>query len=61
MEWKVNRNADKPLYQQIVDLIEQKIAYGELPPGSLLPSERKLAKQLNVNRMTSTKNFRHPV
>ncbi|MFC7440332.1 PLP-dependent aminotransferase family protein [Laceyella putida] len=52
MEWKVNRSGDKPLYQQIAEFIEQKIAYGEFPPGSLLPSERKLAELLNVNRMT---------
>lgn len=52
MEWKVNRQSDKPLYQQIFDFIEQKIAYGEFPPGTLLPSERKLAEQLSVNRMT---------
>ena len=52
MEWTVNREAEKPLYQQIFEHIEEKIAYGELPPGSLLPSERKLAQQLNVNRMT---------
>jgi len=52
MEWKVNRDADKPLYQQIYEYIEEKISYGEYPPGSLLPSERKLAQQLNVNRMT---------
>ena len=46
MEWAVNREADKPLYQQIFEIIEEKIAYGELPSGSLLPSERKLAEQL---------------
>src|SRR5690606_16336381 len=28
------------------------ISYGEFPPGSLLPSERKLAEQLGVNRST---------
>ncbi|WP_071394380.1 MocR-like pyridoxine biosynthesis transcription factor PdxR [Bacillus tuaregi] len=52
MEWKVDRDADKPLYQQIFEYIEEKISYGEYPPGTLLPSERKLAQQLNVNRMT---------
>jgi len=52
MEWTVNREADKPIYQQIFEFIEEKIAYGEFPPGCLLPSERKLADQLNVNRMT---------
>lgn len=52
MEWNVDRQASKPLYQQIFEIIEEKIAYGEFPPGSLLPSERKLAERLNVNRMT---------
>ena len=52
MEWKVDREANKPLYQQIFELIEERISYGEFPPGSLLPSERKLADQLGVNRMT---------
>lgn len=52
MEWKVDRQSNKPLYQQVFDFIEQKISYGEFPPGTLLPSERKLAERLNVNRMT---------
>ncbi|MDP4157306.1 MAG: aminotransferase class I/II-fold pyridoxal phosphate-dependent enzyme, partial [Bacillota bacterium] len=52
MEWKIDRQASKPLYQQIFEIIEEKISYGEFPPGSLLPSERKLAERLNVNRMT---------
>jgi len=52
VEWTLNRNANKPLYQQIYEMIEERIAYGEFPPGSLLPSERKLALQLDVNRMT---------
>ncbi|MCM3652538.1 PLP-dependent aminotransferase family protein [Metabacillus litoralis] len=33
-------------------MIEHKIVYREFPPGSLLPSERKLGEQLKVNRMT---------
>lgn len=52
MEWNLNRKADKPLYRQIYELIEERISYGEFPPGSLLPSERKLAEKLQVNRMT---------
>lgn len=50
--WQPDRNSDEPLYQQIADDIERRISYGEFPPGSLLPSERKLAEQLNVNRST---------
>ncbi|CAH0120833.1 HTH-type transcriptional regulator NorG [Paenibacillus sp. CECT 9249] len=50
--WKPIRNSNQPLYQQIADDIERRISYGEFPPGSLLPSERKLAEQLGVNRST---------
>ncbi|WP_459213681.1 MocR-like pyridoxine biosynthesis transcription factor PdxR [Paenibacillus ehimensis] len=47
-----DRHSNQPLYQQIADDIERRISYGEFPPGSLLPSERKLAEQLGVNRST---------
>lgn len=50
--WKPDRTSKKPLYQQIVDYLERSISYGELPPGNLLPSERKLAEQMGVNRST---------
>ncbi|TDL54346.1 PLP-dependent aminotransferase family protein [Paenibacillus dendritiformis] len=50
--WMPDRRSNQPLYQQIADDIERRIAYGEFPPGSLLPSERKLATQLGVNRST---------
>ncbi|MFW5436891.1 PLP-dependent aminotransferase family protein [Paenibacillus apiarius] len=50
--WKPDRRSNEPLYQQIADDIERRISYGEFPPGSLLPSERKLAEQMEVNRST---------
>ena len=50
--WKPDRNSTQPLYQQIADNLEQRISYGEFPPDSLLPSERKLAELLGVNRST---------
>ncbi|TVX91443.1 PLP-dependent aminotransferase family protein [Cohnella terricola] len=50
--WKPNRQSNKPIYEQIADHLERRISYGEFPPGSLLPSERKLAEQLGVNRST---------
>lgn len=42
----------KPLYKQIAEQIEKRITNGEFPPGSLLPSERALARELQVNRST---------
>jgi DNA-binding transcriptional MocR family regulator len=52
VEWKPNPTLEKPLYKQIAEHIERRIAYREFPPGSLLPSERALAKELRVNRST---------
>lgn len=52
MEWKPDKQLDIPIYQQIANYIQKRIAYGEYPPGTLLPSERKLAKDLEVNRAT---------
>lgn len=50
--WKPDRLSDQTLFQQIADDLERRISYGEFPAGSLLPSERKLAEQLGVNRST---------
>ncbi|NIK67252.1 PLP-dependent aminotransferase family protein [Paenibacillus sp. BK720] len=50
--WRPDRQDKTPLYQQIANYLEQRISLGELPPGSQLPSERKLAGQLGVNRST---------
>ena len=41
-----------PLYIQIAETLIEQVDSGELPGGSRLPSERELAKQLGVNRMT---------
>ncbi len=46
-----------PLYQQIVDNIRQRILNGELPEGHKLPSERDMAIELGVNRLTVNKAF----
>ncbi|KMY31870.1 GntR family transcriptional regulator [Lysinibacillus xylanilyticus] len=54
MKWKLDLDSKIPIYLQVVDYIERRIMYGELPPGSFLPSERKLAEQLQVNRSTIT-------
>ncbi|GGD67013.1 aminotransferase-like domain-containing protein [Paenibacillus nasutitermitis] len=50
--WKPDRNAKIPIYRQIVEHLERRIAFGELPPGSQLPSERRMAEQLDINRST---------
>jgi len=50
--WNLDRTSKTSLYQQIAAELEKRITLGEYPPGTLLPSERKLAGQLGVNRST---------
>lgn len=52
MEWKPDRKDKKTIYKQIAEYIEQGISSGQFPADSVLPSERNLAKELNVNRST---------
>ncbi|MFE4199799.1 PLP-dependent aminotransferase family protein [Aneurinibacillus aneurinilyticus] len=49
---KRNLSKHLPKYQQIVDVIKGKIANGEWPIGSKIPSQRTLAKTFGVNRST---------
>ena len=52
MAWNIDRKSKKPIYKQIADYIENGIADGTFPSDKKLPSERFLAKELNVNRST---------
>ncbi|MHB1415693.1 MAG: FadR/GntR family transcriptional regulator [Chloroflexota bacterium] len=40
----------KPLYEQLADIIRQKVVSGELEPGERLPAEVELAASLGVGR-----------
>ncbi|GEK92043.1 aminotransferase-like domain-containing protein [Alkalibacterium kapii] len=51
-KWYISQNRARPLYQEIMLMIEEKITSGELTAGQRLPSERKLALILEVNRST---------
>ncbi|MCZ8515559.1 PLP-dependent aminotransferase family protein [Paenibacillus filicis] len=53
MKWTPVKGAGRaPVYKQIAAYIESQIADGAYPEGSVLPSERELAKELGVNRST---------
>ncbi|MDR7001382.1 PLP-dependent aminotransferase family protein [Neobacillus niacini] len=52
MDWKPDRQAKKAIYKQLAEYIENGIADGTFPPDKPLPSERTLAKDLNINRST---------
>ena len=49
----VNNSQAAPLYHQLYALLKSKIESGELPQGSLLPSEIELATRFAVSRITS--------
>ncbi|MGZ0134251.1 MocR-like pyridoxine biosynthesis transcription factor PdxR [Priestia megaterium] len=52
MNWRPDRASKKAIYKQIAEYIESCISSGAFPPDSMLPSERTLAAELNVNRST---------
>lgn len=52
MEWKPDKQSGEPVYQQIIKQLERQIIDGELPPGTVLPAERALARRYGVNRGT---------
>ncbi|PZM96157.1 MAG: PLP-dependent aminotransferase family protein, partial [Actinobacteria bacterium] len=49
---ELDRSRELPLYLQISRQIRDQIRSGELPPGTRLPPERRLAAMLGVNRTT---------
>ncbi|MCQ6275407.1 PLP-dependent aminotransferase family protein [Bacillus sp. V3B] len=52
MDWKPDRKAKKAIYKQLAEYLENGIGDGTFPPDKPLPSERYLAKELNINRST---------
>ncbi|KGA96986.1 GntR family transcriptional regulator [Alkalihalobacillus alcalophilus ATCC 27647 = CGMCC 1.3604] len=52
MDWKPDRMLSKPIYKQISSYFEEMISKGVYPANEMLPSERTLATQLQVNRST---------
>lgn len=42
----------RPMYQQIMEQITQRIAVGDWPPGTALPSIRQLATEIKVSIIT---------
>lgn len=49
---RLNRQSFIPLYQQIKDLLLDRIAHGELATGDVIPSEAQLGAAFQVSRLT---------
>lgn len=57
MNIRIDRRKKTPVYLQIADAVKTRIRSGELPDGSVLPSERVMAQMLGVHRNTITKAY----
>jgi GntR family histidine utilization transcriptional repressor len=51
-------NMAKPRYQQLKDLIIERISSGELKPSDRVPSENELVEAMSVSRMTANRALR---
>lgn len=55
---KIDFDASKPIYEQVIDGIKKQIARGEIEPGDKLPSQRDMAKEIQVNPNTIQRAYR---
>lgn len=55
MAWDLDD--DRPIYAQLVDIIQMQIVSGSYPPGAKLPTVRELAATAAVNPNTMQKAF----
>ncbi len=47
-----------PIYEQIIDYLKKSMARGEMKPGDKLPSQRKMARKMEVNPNTIQRAYR---
>jgi GntR family transcriptional regulator len=57
MHISLNHHSGDPLYRQVVEAIQLRIAKGEIEAGEQLPSIRDLAAQLQINSRTVVKAY----
>ena len=55
MSWKLD--SDRPIYSQLLEILQIGIVSGTYPPGSKLPSVRDLAMEAGVNPNTMQRAF----
>ena len=58
MRIELDTSSREPIYRQIVDRIQMKVARGELADGYRLPSVRELALELRINPNTVARAYR---
>jgi len=58
VRFSIDSKSGVPFYRQIIEQVKFAIARGELPPGSQLPTVRRLAVDLSVNPNTVVRAYR---
>ena len=48
----LSQTSGKPMYLQIIDQVRHKVAIGDWPPGTEMPSIRQLAADLSISVIT---------
>jgi len=54
----IDFNAAYPIYEQVIEEIKKEIVRGELKAGAKLPSQRELARKIDVNPNTVQRAYR---
>ena len=54
---KLNKESSVPLYQQLMEVIQNQILNGELKENDILPSVRTMAKELKISALTVKKAY----
>lgn len=57
MQTKIDFNDPTPLYEQIENVIKNKINKGDIKPGDQIGSHHELSKEYNVSLITVKKLF----
>lgn len=57
-ELSISRSDGRPMYLQIIEQIQRRIAAGDWPPGTPMPSIRQLAAALQVSVITVKRAYR---
>lgn len=54
----LSNQSEKPIYLQIKEQVEEQILSGEIPEDTVLPSIRKMASDLSVSVITTTRAYK---
>ncbi|MGM0603596.1 MAG: GntR family transcriptional regulator [Bacillota bacterium] len=54
----IDFNAAYPIYEQVIEEVKKELVRGELKSGDKLPSQRKLARKIDVNPNTVQRAYR---